>query len=190
MNPSQSFEALRRANPRATASVAQSVDALAEVVRTQIGATPVREPRPRRRLLGVSLAGVSLAAVAVLAVFLTVGSPGGGPGVENATAAFKKAATVTAASAERSGTAVVRINHNGRLWAGTTVRWHGENMALSRSVPRRLTRPGTELPVVGGMMYGVEDGRWVELGSPDSIDPAAGRLRTSTSPPCVRTSAA
>jgi hypothetical protein len=64
-----------------------------------------------------STAGVSLAAAVAVVAFLMVGSPGVGPGVANAAAAVRKAATVTAASAERSGTAVVRITHNGRALA-------------------------------------------------------------------------
>jgi hypothetical protein len=116
-----------------------------------------------------------------VAVFLTVGGPGTGPGVANAAAAVKKAATVTAAAAERSGTAVVRIDHNGEAWAGTTVRWHGEDMAkedmaLPRDVPKRPGKVGSRFLLVDGTMYGVDpdDGGWVVLGSPDSIDPDSG----------------
>jgi hypothetical protein len=116
-----------------------------------------------------------------VAVFLTVGGPGTGPGVANAAAAVKKAATVTAAAAERSGTAVARIDHNGEAWAGTTVRWHGEDMAkedmaLPRDVPKRPGKVGSRFLLVDGTMYGVDpdDGGWVVLGSPDSIDPDSG----------------
>jgi hypothetical protein len=182
MNMSESFQALRRANPRAKEGFAQSVDAAADAVRAQIGNAHTPEVRtkrsyPRRRLVGVSAAGAFLAAAAAAVAFLTVGSPGGGPGVENAVAAVKRAATVTAASAERSGTAVVRITHNGEVWAGRTIRWHGEDLSLSGDVPRRPGwRTGSGLLVVDGMMYGIDpgDGRWVELGSPESIDPGSG----------------
>jgi hypothetical protein len=175
MNASHTFQALRRSNPRAKAGFEQSVDTVAVAVRTQIAVLPVRELHPRRRALGLSAAGASLAAAATVAVFLTVGSPGGGPGVESADAAFKRAATVTAASAERSGTAVVRISHDGKIWAGRTVRWHGQDLALSGDVPRRGPRPGSDFLVVGGMMYGIDfEGRWEVLGSPDSIDPGSG----------------
>jgi hypothetical protein len=180
MNMSESFQALRRANPRANEGFARSVDAAADAVRAQIGTahTPevrTRRPYPRRRLVRFSAACASLAAAAAAVAFLTVGSPGGGPGVENAVAAVKRAATLTAASAERSGTAVVRITHNGEVWAGRTIRWHGEDLSLSGHVPPRPGRTGgSGLLVVNGMMYGVEDGRWVELGSPESIDPGSG----------------
>jgi hypothetical protein len=180
MNMSESFQALRRANPRAKEGFAQSVEAAADVVRAQIGTVNAPELRtrrshPRRGLVGISVAATTLAATAAVVAFLTVGSPGGGPGVENAVAAVKRAATLTAASAERSGTVVVRITHNGEVWAGKTIRWHGEDLYLSGGVPRRpVPRAGSELLVVDGMMYGVEDGHWVELGSPDSIDPGSG----------------
>ncbi len=39
---------------------------------------------------------------------------------------------MTAASAERSGTAVVRMTHDGRAWAGKTVRWNGDDIAIAR----------------------------------------------------------
>jgi hypothetical protein len=188
MTVSESFQALRRANPRAQAGFAQSVEAAADAVRAQIvtagepHATRTGRSHRRRRLVGTSAAGGSLAAAAAAVAFLTVGSPGGGPGVENAVAAVKRAATLTAASAERSGTAVVRITHNGEVWAGKTIRWHGEDLSLSGEVPRRDVpgrpgrRAGAELLVVGGMMYAIDpgDGRWVVLGSPESIDPGSG----------------
>jgi hypothetical protein len=183
MNMSESFQALRRANPRTQEGFAQSVETAADAVRAQIAiAGEPHAPRVRtrssyrrRRLVGVSAAGASLAAAAAAVAFLTVGSPGGGPGVEDAVAAVKRAATLTAASAERSGTAVIRITHNGEVWAGKTIRWHGEDLSLSGDVPRSpARRAGSELLVVDGMMYGIDDGRWVVLGSPESIDPGSG----------------
>jgi hypothetical protein len=181
MNTSESFRALRGANPRAKEDFTRSIEAAADAVRVQIVTAPpagaARHSHLRRRLVGASAAGVSLAAAAAVVAFLTVGSPGGGPGVENAAAAVKRAAIVTAASSERSGTAVVRITHNGEVWAGTTIRWHGEDVAVSSDAPRRPGRKaGSELLVVDGMMYGVDpgDGRWVLLGSPQSIDRGSG----------------
>jgi hypothetical protein len=190
MNLSETFQALRRANPRAQEGFAQLVEAAADAVRAQIvtaGQTRAPELRtrrsyPRRRLVGVSAAGATLAAAAAAVAFLTVASPRGGPGVENAVAAVKRAATLTAASAERSGTALIRITHNGEIWAGRTIRWHGEDLSLSGDVPRRDVpgrtgrRAGSGLLVVDGMMYGIDpgDGRWVVLGSPESIDPGSG----------------
>jgi hypothetical protein len=193
MDTNGSIRALRRANPRAKAGFAVSVEATADALRAQIVTTaadaateaaapgPGRGPSaPRRRLVRASTVA-TLAAAAVVAVFLTVGGPGTGPGVANAAAAVKKAATVTAAAAERSGTAVARIDHNGEAWAGTTVRWHGEDMAkedmaLPRDVPKRPGKVGSRFLLVDGTMYGVDpdDGGWVVLGSPDSIDPDSG----------------
>jgi hypothetical protein len=193
MNTSGSIQALRRANPRARAGFAESVEAVADALHAQIVTTAVDaameaaapgpgpgRPAPRGRLLRAATV-VTLVAAAAVAAFLTVGTPGAGPGVANAAAAVRKAATVTAAAAERSGTAVVRIDHNGEVWAGTTVRWHEEDLAkedlaASPDVPRRPGKAGSRFLLVDGTMYGVDpdDGGWVVLGSPDSIDPDSG----------------
>ena len=187
MNTSESFQALRRANPRAKAGFSESVDAAADAVRAQLvtttadlasdGGTPGRHRRradPRRRLTSAAALAVSLAAAAGMAAILTVGSPG--PGVATAAAAVKQAATVTAAAAERSGTAVVRITHNRQLWAGTTIRWHDKDLAVSRDGPGRHGRAGSELLVVDGTLYLFDpaDGGWVMAGDPSSIDPDSG----------------
>jgi hypothetical protein len=191
---SGSIQALRRANPRTKDGFAASVEATAEALDARLAASaadvlaeagePGRTPRrsaPRRRLVRASTVATLAAAAAAVAVFLTVGGPGTGPRVANAAAAVRKAATVTAAVAERSGTAVVRIDHNGEFWAGTTVRWHGqdmakEDMAAPWNVPGRPGKVGSRFLLVDGTMYGVdaEDGGWVVLGSPDSIDPDSG----------------
>jgi hypothetical protein len=179
MNTSDSFQALRRANPRAKAGHARSVEAAADAVRARIATTALdgaaRRPYPRRRLVRVSAAGAALAAAAAATAILTVGSPGGGSGVENAAAAVGKAAKVTAASAERSGTAVVRITHDGEVWAGTTIRWNGGDLAVARDAPQRPGKAGTML-LVDGTLYGPDPltGGWIELGSPESIDPDSG----------------
>jgi hypothetical protein len=177
---SESFHALRRANPRAAAAFTQAIEAAAGAVRTRIiesagdppAATGTRLARAPRRLLGgVPIAGVALAAAAAAAVFLTVGSPDG-PGVENSAAAVQRAATATAASAEQSGTAVVRMTHNGEPWAGKTIRWNGGDLAVASDAPEKPR----QLLVVDGILYGYEpaDGGWLELGDPASIDPDSG----------------
>jgi hypothetical protein len=183
MSTSESVRALRRANPRGKEGFAEAIEAAADAVRRRILAASAGTPEPRmrisnprRRLVGVSAAGVSLAAAAVVAAFLTVGSSGRGPGVESAIAAVRKAATVTAASAERSGTAIVRITHNGEVWAGKTIRWHEGDVALSDDAPHRLGRAGSELRVVDGTVYGTDpvNGGWIEMGKPENIDPDSG----------------
>jgi hypothetical protein len=182
MSTSESTRALRRANPRAKVGFERAVDSAAAAVRERIDAgAPVLAPeRPRRRvrLVGASAVGAVAAAAAAI---LFVGSPGGGPAVEDAAAAFRKAATLTAASAEQSGTAVVRITHDGELWAGTTIRWNGSDLATWRNAPDRNGKVGADFRLVDGMMYGIEfDGRWVELGSPASIDPDSGTTPDET----------
>jgi hypothetical protein len=170
----ESMHALRRANPRSQPGFAASVEASADAVRARIAAlSPQAAPRRRRPLPRLVLAGASIAAVAVAIASFTIGSSGVGTATA---AAVEKAATVTAASAERSGTAVVRITHAGELWAGSTVRWHGSDLSVAGDAAESAgRRPGTHLLVVGGMMYGVdENGGWVELGRPESIDPGSG----------------
>jgi hypothetical protein len=165
------LETLRRANPRAESGFTQTVGATAERLRAELLTVT---PHRRRRLVPLSTAGVLLAAGAVAAA-LTIGSPGGGPGVENAAAEVKKAASVTAASAEHSGTAVVRMTHNGQLWAGKTVRWNAADMSITEDTLGRRGRPGGELRVVDRMLYDRDpDGGWVVLGRPESIDPDSG----------------
>jgi hypothetical protein len=178
MSMSASLRALRRENPRTRVDFAESVVASEEAVRARIAASSLvsAEPkRPIRRLVQVFAAGAAAAVVAV-AASLTVG-PLGGTGVESATAAIKRAAAATAASADHSGTAVVRITHGGELWAGTTVLWHGTDVAVSRDAPPRPGNVGAELLVVDGILYGVDpgvEGGWLELGSPNAIDPDSG----------------
>jgi len=137
----------------------------------RIGRRSARGPARRRRVI-ISAAG--LAAVAIAGV-VALGWPAGGPTVESAYAAVNEAATVTAASARSSGTAVVRITHDGEAWAGSTIRWHGGDLSVVRDDPLRPGRAERELRVVDGTLYG-PDPRvgWVELGSPASIDPGSG----------------
>ena len=137
----------------------------------QIDAAHVERTRGRR-LVALS-AAATLATVAVAATIVAVGSPNG---VEDATAAFKNAAAVTAASAERSGIAAVRITHDGELWAGTTIRWNGDDLALSSDTPGRSGKVGSQLRVVEGTVYGIDerDGGWLAMGSPTNIDPDSG----------------
>jgi hypothetical protein len=109
-----------------------------------------------------------------VAAALTAGSSGDGPGVENAAAAVTKAATLTAASAERSGTVVVRMTHNGRPWAGKTVRWNGADVAIAED-PSPLRPAKSELRVVDGTVYGWDpDEGWLAMGTPANIDPGSG----------------
>jgi hypothetical protein len=127
----------------------------------------------RRWLVGVSVAGATLAAAGV--ALLTVGSPGGGPGVEDATAAVRNAATLSAAAAERSGSAFVRITHGGEIWAERTIQWHGDDLAVSDRAPTGGRGPTSHMRVVDGILYGTDSrGGWVVLGSPESIDPGSG----------------
>jgi hypothetical protein len=183
MSRSESFGALRRANPRNKASFAETVDATAAEVRSRITTSRateeprLRHVRPRRRLVGVT-AGVALAAAGAVAVFLIVGSSGVTPGVESAAAAIKKAATLTAASADKSGTVNVRITHEGQLWAGKVIRWNGDDVELNDST--RYPQSGYPLLVVNGMMYGHDPGLegWVEIGPTSSIDPGTGTSPT------------
>jgi hypothetical protein len=167
MSTSESFEALRRANPRSSSAFVRSVEAVqAQVDVTE--AVPVGRPaRPRHAGLFRLAAVGAVLAVAAGAAALTVRSPGGGPGVEDAAAVVRNAA-------ERSGTAVVRITHDGELWAGSTIRWHEGDLSVSRDAPDRRGRASAHLLLVGGTLYGFDEGHWVIFGDPANIDPGSG----------------
>lgn len=176
-----SARALRRANPRFHGGFAQTVDACAEAVRARLltaGAAAAgaeareRRPRPGR----ASLAGASLAVVAIAATSLVLGSLGGTPGVGAAAAAIEKAAAVSSASAERSGTAVLRITRNGEIWGAATIRWNGNDLSVTRDEPSRAGKAGSALLLVDGTLYAIDprDGKWVDEGSPSNIDPGSG----------------
>jgi hypothetical protein len=179
MTTIDSLQALRRANPRAQEGFAESVASAAHAVRAGLVTAdiPVVQPRPRRapsrRILGLSAAAALAAAAAVLAV-LTV-SPAGGPGVQDASAAVRTAAAVTAAAAERSGTASVRMTRDGESWVAATIRWNGDDVSIARDEPRRAGKAGHPMLVVGGVLYGFEEGfGWVAFGDPANIDPDSG----------------
>ena len=173
MDITESFEGLRRANPRARAGFASAVDDASVAVRAAVEADAGAEPS-RRRLVAVPAVGVSVAAVAIAAV-VVAGSLSGGPGAESAVAAFRQAATVTAASAERSGTAVVRITHDGDEWASSTIRWHREDVSITRAAQLPYRKAGDEMRVVDGVLFGLDHrGDWLAMGSPRNIDPDSG----------------
>ena len=179
---SESLQALRKANPRSRRGFAASVEAAAETVRshTAVPEAPSRVPSPRRRrALGVSVAGAAVAAATAAAVFLTIGSPGGGPGVQNATAALRKAATVTAGSARRSGAVDIRMTQDGQVWAHKVARWNGDDIELDDQSPRGASS-GYPLLVVNGMLYGHDPAHegWVEVGPVSSIDAGTGTTPT------------
>ncbi|MDR2984418.1 MAG: hypothetical protein LBV34_06220 [Nocardiopsaceae bacterium] len=178
MNKFESFEALRRANPRRKPGFAEAVGATATVVRSRIETTAAtdeprgRRVRPRRPVLGISAAGVAVAAAAAVAISLTVGSGGG---TANAATAIKKAATLSAESAQLSGTVNVRITHDGDLWASKVIQWNGDNLNITDNSPGGASS-GSPLLVVNGIMYGHDpshDG-WVEVGPVSSIDSGSG----------------
>lgn len=170
MSKSASTQTLRRANPRLAGGFAETVDRFTSAVPSTVaGDSGGVGSRRRLRTVHVSLAGA--AAVVVASASLTIGPPGGGPAIEEAAAAVQRAAVATTASAASSGTAVVRITHDGEAWAGTTVRWNGDDLAVT---PVGGLERG--LIVVQGTMYGFDpgDGGWFELGPPSSVDPGSG----------------
>jgi hypothetical protein len=178
--PEPDEETARRIYSLSTAPIAGRRRDVGRVMRSRRSRLEprLRHARPRGRLVGVTAAGIALAAAAAVAAFLTVGSSGVTPGVENAAAAIKKAATLTAASAEQSGTADVRITHDGQLWAGKVIRWNGDDVKLNDS--SRWPQSGYPLLVVNGIMYGHDPDSegWVEIGPTSSIDPGTGTSPT------------
>ena len=185
MKTSRSFQALRRANPRTKPGFARSVESAAEAVpdadrRQRLWTSPWGEPRftaPGARssacLWGRRL---SLAAASAVVAFLTVGSPGGGPGVQDAAAAVEEAANVTAASAEHSGTAVVQISHNSEIKAGAPCAGTTETWPSPATLPRRAGegRVGHPRRRRGVFSPRPGDGGWVVLGRPENVDSGTG----------------
>jgi len=186
MSTSESFEALRRANPRSKTNFAETVDAATAEVRLRIATATatdeprVRQVRPGRTLAGFSAAGVALAAVATVAVFVVGGSSGGTLGVESAAAAINKAVTLSAVSARQSGTVNVRMTHDGELWASKVIRWNGDNVEISDHSPRGPSS-GSPLLVINGMLYSHDPHYkgWVKIGPVSSIDPGSGTTPTA-----------
>jgi hypothetical protein len=107
MTSNESLYALRRANPRTRPGFERTVEEAAALVSARLVAVEPEPPRTVRRPRGFvlgSAAGLALAGVAAAAI-VAAGSFQGTAGVEDATAAVRGAATLTAASAERSGAA-------------------------------------------------------------------------------------
>jgi len=195
MNSTDGIDALRRANPRGEAGFAEAVEA-ARRVRTDLlehavpesEAAPRRSlPRrvPRRRWAAVSAAGLGAAAVAgVLAVVFGVVSPGSGvdtttgagSGGQEPLVSLRLAAAQTSTAAEDSGRAVVRVTKDARPWAGKTVLWNGEDIAVTEGPPSRPGKVNREIRVVDGIVYmpNPEGSGWVRLGSPENFDPDSG----------------
>ena len=170
MNTTDRLQALRRANPRLHPGFTAAVEEAGEAVRTRITAADQGASRRRRPHVRLWTAGVAVAAA--LAAVAAIGDFGGGTGVESATAAFRQAATLTAATAERSGTVDVRITHNGDEWAGSIIRWSGNDISIARYEPSSIRKVGDEMRVVDGIVYGVDHtGAWLAMGSPRNIDP-------------------
>jgi hypothetical protein len=143
------------------------------------------EPRPRqvrgrRGLLGISAAGLAVAAAAaVVAVIVAVGSPPGSLGVPSAAAAVQKAVTLSAASAQQSGTVHVQITHDGMPWAIKVIRWNGDDIEITDNSPGGPSS-GSPILVVNGTLYGHDPSYqgWVEVGPVSSIDPGSGTTPT------------
>jgi hypothetical protein len=193
MNGNDGLEALRRANPRATAGYAEAVGA-ARRARSDLlvdaGSAPEPVPRrtlkpravPRLRWLGFSAASVGViaaAAVAALALGTAGSNTGGTPGgvaVRDPAAALRKAAVLTSAASDQSGKAAVRVAKDGQPWAGKTVNWNGDDIAVVDDAPPRPGTPGREFRVVDRIFYGPnpEGDGWLAMGSPENIDPDSG----------------
>jgi hypothetical protein len=187
MNNTDGIEALRRANPRGRPGFARAVDAARRVradVLVHAEPAPVRAPRrsqPSRRWVLASAAGLGLtAAVAVTAVAFGVRGPtpgaDGGSAVLDPAAALRLAAVQTSAAAEQSGRAAVRITKDGQPWAGKTVTWNGDDIAIADDAPTRPGHAGREIRIVDGQVYvPAWDGPgWIKMGSPENFDPDSG----------------
>ena len=166
----ETIDALRRANPRAESGLDEAVEAVSRVVRAQLGAEA--PPLPRRRSLhGLARFSVVLVACAVVAAAV-VSTSTGPSGPPSAAAALSKAATLTAAAADRSGTAVVRLENGDDLLAGATIRWHGNDLSVSSDPSAQLGEAGSKMLSVGGTYFVI--GRLAaEWGSPSRSEARA-----------------
>ena len=197
MKTSESVQALRRANPRTRAGSAQLVDASAEAVGAQLatavadvamdaGARRSRTGRPQaRRRAGVSLAGVMLAAGAAAAVFLTIFRPMVAP--VSRTQPLQSRRPRPSLRPPLSGpvprsSASPTTAEPGRepRFAGTAAIWPSRVTTGSSYASSTARSTGLTPPTAGGSSSVTR--RTSTL--------TAARHRTSTSPPCTRTSAA
>jgi hypothetical protein len=78
-----------------------------------------------------------------------------------------KAAEVSGSLADQSGTAVVRLVHNGLPSAASTVSWGGRDLSVYRS-------DGEEFRIVGGTFYAFVEGHWLAFSNPDDLTFGAG----------------
>ena len=171
MNPTDSLDALRRANPRRDPGFAETASELTRTAERPWGTTRSHRPFRSWPAIGIPAAAIVIAVVVTLVV---VGSPVGPLTVPPA-AAMQQAVVVSADAAQESGTVEIEITQDGDLWAARTVRWNGSDMALTNDDPSRAGRG--DLVVVDGTMYAPDPevaGGWLELGSPASIDPDSG----------------
>jgi hypothetical protein len=179
MNGTDSLTALRRANPRHKPEFIDLADAVATRAASHapfVANAPQQPAGPRlRHRLHVRV----LAVAALVMAVTTLGALAFGSRFEPSTvppaAAMQEAVAVSAGAADASGTVSVAMTKDGVAWAGKTVRWNGADLSVTDDVS---SRPGKgELRVVDGMMYAPDPetpGGWMELGSPDSIDPGSG----------------
>ena len=128
----------------------------------------LRRAKSRRLRHRVAAAGAAGAAIG-LAAFLATGALGSGsPAVTNTPAivpgamTLVKAADVSGSLADQSGTANVRIVHNGQPWAGSAIRWSGRDLSVSRA-------DGEQFRMVNGIFYALISGRWLAFGNPGDL---------------------
>ena len=127
----------------------------------------IRRAKSRRLRHRVSAAGATGAALGLVA-FLATGAPGGPPTITHppaivpAAMTLAKAANVSESLADQSGTADVRIVHNGRPWAGSAIRWSGRDLSVSRA-------DGEQFRLVSGIFYALISGRWLAFSNPGDL---------------------
>jgi hypothetical protein len=178
MSPTESLDALRRANPRHVEGFTETMSDLTrkasvltrpEVIENTTRSRHVKPANRRWRRLVVP-AGATL--VAMVMILASLGSPVGPLAVPPADA-MQQAVNASASAAETSGTVDVQITKDGAVWAAKTISWNGADLSV--------TGPGREgrgnMLVVNGIMYGddpEDSGGWLELGPLSSVDPESG----------------
>lgn len=179
---SDPLQLLRDANPRTDSSFDTAArNLVAGLLDEAASGGHDRPPSPRRRARAPRIIAATATAAGIAAAIAVGISTGGHAGPSRAPAqapataqALVLAAARTAVAADQSGTAEVRISHDGVAWAGATIVWNHGDLAVTKHAPGR-GQAGSELRVVNGTVYGQDDhGNWVVEGTPANIDPGSG----------------
>ena len=150
MIPTDSLDALRRANPHHKPDFAERTGELTRKAATftspgTSGSTGQGPRSPRagyRRWTAIGIPAVVTLVAAVLAL-VAVGSPVG-PLTVSPAEGHATSCDCERRSGRHSGTVELEITEDGDLWVGRTLRWNGTDLSISSDEPT-ASRPGGSL---------------------------------------------